>query len=224
MRTQFSLSLITVLLFGCLAPSVARGQDEPAFEGQQVIWPEFEDPAPGAPEARIGFAFDLVSRSREAAISVGEPLEVLLVAWDIQVALHAWEARLLFDERLTVVSTEYISDLHMEKDGDIRAMLKPERCNPSPEIVLARFEVLLLEEGATDLVLGIGPASIPSQVTDPTDAPVPCPVYQICRPGQGVRPFLFSEVSAVLNPAEVHPDPIEGEKPRFAPQSSGRRQ
>ena len=212
-------SIFIALSLFLASPTLAGDEPGRAFEGLDVVWPQFEDAAVDAPTARIGFVFDPVSRSREAAISVGEPVEVLLMAWDVQVALNAWEARLEFDPRLTVVSSEYIADLHMDHDGDIRAMLKPENCKSSPEIILARFTLLLLEgEGdALDLVLRIGPAKILTVVTVETDAPTPAPVYQICRYDKDIRPFLFAPVNAVLNPSGVHPDPVEGEAPRFSP-------
>jgi hypothetical protein len=207
---------LTCLLLLVAVSANAQSEDR-AFEGQQLIWPEFEDAPPDAPTARVGFAFDLVSRSREAAITVGEPVEVMLVAWDVQVALQAWEVKVLIDERLTVVEEEHIADLHFVTEGDVRGMLKAENCNASAEIVLARYKLLLLEE-ANDLVLGIGPATGPTVVTHPTDTPQPSPIYQICRENGDMRPFLWSDVSAVLNPVNVHPDPVEGEQPRFAPE------
>ena len=153
----------------------------------------------------------------------GEPVEVLLVAWDVQVALLAWEAGISFDERLHVIETEYLADLHLDQEGNVRAIFKPENCKASPEIVLARFKLLISEE-ANDLVLGLGPAIPTTGLTVETDAPLPAPVYQVCREEKDMRPFLFSEVSAVLNPVTVHPDPVEGEKPRFRPESSRERQ
>jgi hypothetical protein len=209
---KYILTCIALLV----AVSAHAQSEERAFEGQQVIWPEFEDAPVDAPTARVGFAFDLVSRSREAAITVGEPVEVMLVAWDVQVALQAWEVKVAIDERLTVIEEEHFADLHLVSEGDLRGMLKVENCNPSAEIVLARYKLLLLED-ANDLVLGIGPAEAATEVTHPTDAPQPSPIYQICRENGDMRPFLFSEVSAVLNPVSVHPDPIEGEAPKFTP-------
>lgn len=209
-------SIVIVLVLFFASPVLAGDEPEPAFEGQDVIWPEFEDSAPDAPTARMGFVFDPVSRSREASIGVREPVEVLLMAWDIQVAWSAWEAHLEFDPRLTIAATEYLSDLHMDDEGDIRAVVKPENCKSSSEIILARFTLILLEE-ASDLVLRIGPARIPTVVTVETDAPTPTPVYQVCRYDKDVRPFLFAPVNAVLNPVSVHPDPVEGEAPRFSP-------
>lgn len=208
-----------------MLPGLATAQDatdeqpEPAFEGTQIVWPEFPDADPDAPTARIGFVFDPVQRTREASITKGEPIEALLVAWDVQVALHAWEARIKIDPRLTVIERKIDCDLHLDlEDGDLLAMLRPEHCNPSKEIVLARYKLMLLDDSdADDLVLGVGPIEKHSKVTVTTDAPSPSPVYQVCRKGKDVRPFLFSEVSAVLNPVNVHPEPIEDEAPRFAP-------
>ena len=219
--TAFALSLW--LLFSSAS---AGGQEQPdpvdpppAFEGTKVVWPEFADPPEGAPTARVGFVFDPVLRTREAAITVGEPVEVLLVAWDVQVALHAWELNISIDPRLTVIQRDLECDLHLDlEDGDLLAMLRPEHCKASSEIVLARYQLLLTDaEDSADLVLGIGPTAKPSRITVESDVPWPSPVYQVCRRGKDVRPFLFSEVSAVLNPEQVHPDPIEGEAARFAP-------
>ena len=212
------MRIVLIALILCFAsPALAGDEPDHAFEGRDVVWPEFEDAAPDAPTARIGFVFDPVSRSREAPIGVREPVEVLLMAWDIQIALNAWEAHLEFDPRLTVVSTEYISDLHMDQDGDVRAMLKPENCKSSPEIILARFTLMLLQDDASDLVLRIGPTEKPTVITAETDAPMPAPVYKICRNEPDIRPFLFAPVSAVLNPVSVRPDPVDGEAPRFSP-------
>jgi hypothetical protein len=209
-------SIFIALILFLASPALAGTEPVPAQQRQEVAWPEFEDAPPDAPTARMGFVFDPVSRDREAAIIVGEPVEVLLVAWDIQVALMAWEAHFEFDPRLTVVSTEYFADLHMEGDGDVRATLKRENCKSATEIILARFTVILLEDGS-DLVLRIGPAKIATVVTAETDAPTPAPVYQTCRNEKDVRPFLFAPINAVLNPASVHPDPVEGETPVFSP-------
>jgi hypothetical protein len=217
-------SIVIALILFVASPTVAGDEPDHAFEGRDVVWPQFEDSPPDAPTARMGFVFDPVSRSREAPIGMGEPVEVLLMAWDVQVALNAWEAHLEFDPRLTVVATEYISDLHMDQDGDVRAMLKPENCKSSPEIILARFTLMLLEGEASDLVLGIGPTEQPTALTAATDAPMPAPVYKICRNDPDIRPFLFAPVSAVLNPVSVHPDPVEGEAPRFSPEPARGRQ
>jgi len=207
---------IALMILFLASPTLAGDDPAPAPKSPEGGWPEFEDAAADAPTARIGFVFDPVSRSREASITVGEPVEVLLMAWDIQVALKVWEARLEFDPRLTVAATEYICDLHMEDEGDIRAMLKSKNCKSSAEIILARFTLILLED-ASDLVLRIGPAKLPTVVTAETDAPTPAPVYQICRQEKDVRPFLFAPINAVLNPASVHPDPVESEAPGFSP-------
>ena len=84
--------------------------------------------------------------------------------------------------------------------------------------------MILLTEEANDLVIGLGPAIPTTALTVETDAPTPSPVYQVCREDKDIRPFLFTEVSAVLNPVSVHPDPIAGEKPRFSPESVRGRQ
>lgn len=214
--------LITLLLLFCgsaVAQQTPPRAPDGAFEGTQIVWPEFEDSAADAPTARIGFVFDPVLRSREASISPGEPIEVLLVAWDIQVALQAWEVKVTIDPRLTVVERKLECDLHLDlDDGDLLAMLKPEHCNRSAEIVLARYKLLLMDgEDANDLVLRVGPITKPTKIDVESDAPWPAPVYRICRQDGDTRPFLFSPVSAVLNPVEVHPDPIDGEAPKFAP-------
>ncbi|RKZ06245.1 hypothetical protein DRQ32_11415, partial [bacterium] len=178
---------LSAFLILVLAAPVASAQDDGSFEGQQPTrWPEFEDAPEGAPDARIAFVFDPVSQRREAAIEVGVPVEVFLVAWDVQVALMAWEARLEFDERLILVAEEYHADLHFKHEGDTRATLKAENCVAAPQIILARFELLLMgpdAESAQDLVLGIAPASVPSKVTAATPQSAPVPVYQVCRPG-----------------------------------------
>lgn len=218
------LTLLVLLAGPAVAQDSSGDEPEPAFQGTEIVWPEFGDAPDDAPTARIGFVFDPVQRTREASITVGEPVEVLLVAWGVQVALHAWEANVRIDPRLTVIERDLEADLHLDlQDGDLLAMLEPENCNPSREIVLARYQLLLMEEGAEDLVLGLGPIAKPTELTVETDAPRPSPAYQVCRKDKDIRPFLYDEVSAVLNPVNVHPVPIEGERPRFDPAPARRK-
>lgn len=212
--------ILAVLLVLLTAPVGTRAQstDAPTAGRKEVVWPELPDSPPDAPMARIGFAFDPVSDTNEAAAALKTPVDVYVMAWDVQVGLYCWEAHLTFDPRLTILETEYMADLHLDKDGDVRAMIQPEDCAGSGRTVLARFKVVLLEEEATDLVFGIGPCAQPSRINGATDDTEPTPVYLVCRPGKDVRPFQYSAVSAVLNPVSVHPEFSPKSKPHFVPE------
>lgn len=196
-----------------LAPRVAAQTDSleieypPAFQGQlDNVFPEFPDPAPDAPTARLRLVFDLVSGAQELAVEAKQPFDVYIVAHDVQIAVLAWEASLIIDPRLHVLEREIVSALEIGQRNEVIATLKPRDCLSGTPIILGRLKLMFLEEGLTDLTLGLGPIARPSIPTVPTDIEGPMPVYQTCRPGGDLRPFDFCRTCVVVNPRNVRPE------------------
>lgn len=194
-----------------------RAEDPPrAFQGiDNTVFPEYPDAPPDAPTARLRIVFDPVSRSQEIAVEPNVPFEAYIVAYDVQIALRGWEAKLLIDERLTVLETEILADVNVGQGPEVYAALKPQNCESGEEIVVGRMR-LMLTEPATDLTLGLAPTSKPSATTAPSEFDGPTPVYLVCRPEADVRPFASCEICAVVNPRQVEPEPDVETKPSAA--------
>lgn len=213
--------LATSIAFGLLlvAASVSgvRAEDPPrAFQGlDDSVFPEYPDAPPDAPTARLRIVFDPVSRSQEIAAEPKVPFEAYVVAYDVQIALRGWEAKLLLDERLTVLETDILADVNVGQGREVYAALKPQNCETGEEIVVARMR-LMLTEPATDVTLGLAPTGRPSEPTVASDVEGPTPVYLVCRPEPDVRPFDSCEVCAVVNPRQVRPEPDVESKPSAA--------
>jgi len=127
---------------------------------------------------------------------------VYVIAHDVQVALRGWEARLQIDERLTVVESQLLAEVNVGQWPDVYAAVKPADCQAGATIVLAQMK-MMLTESATDVVLGLAPASRSSAPTVETELEPPTPVYLVCRPGKDIRPFDYCETCAVVNPLEI---------------------
>ena len=204
--------LCTVVAFALAAPS--RAEDPPrAFQGQDdTVYPEFADAPADAPTARLRIVFDLVSRSQEIAAEPNVPFDAYVLAHDVQIALRGWEAKLLIDERLTVLSKQLLADVNVGQGDEVFAALKPRNCESGETIVLAELK-LMLTEPATDLTLGLAPTDRPSQPTVASDVEGPTPVYLVCRPETDVRPFDYCSTCAVVNPRRLAPERDATTKP-----------
>ena len=208
------LSLVVAFALIVVA-AAARAEDPPprAFQGQDnTIFPEYPDAPPDAPTARLRMVVDVVSRDQEIAVEPNEPFDVYIVAYDVQIALRGWEARLVIDDRLTVLETEILADVNVGQGKEIYAAVKPQNCEAGDEIVVGRMK-LMLAEPATDVVLGLAPTNRPSEPTVETDVEGPTPVYLVCRPEADVRPFEYCEVCVVVNPRQIEPEPNVDAKP-----------
>ncbi len=198
------IALILLLALPATAQETGADEDPPrAFQGQESTrFPDYPDAPPGAPDARLRIVFDLVSRDQEIAAEPNEPFDVYVIAHDVQVALRGWEARLQIDERLTVVESQLLAEVNVGQWPDVYAAVKPADCQAGATIVLAQMK-MMLTESATDVVLGLAPASRPSAPTVETELEPPTPVYLVCRPGKDIRPFDYCETCAVVNPLEI---------------------
>lgn len=214
--------LVIVLLLGTVATHAAA-QEAPedrkrAFQGQDDnVFPEFPDPAPDAPTARLRMVFDLVSGAQELSVEPLQPFEVLVVAYDAQIPIRAWEATLVIDPRLRVLERDIPANVNVGQGDEVSAAVKPRDCFTDNPAVLARLKLMVMEEGLTDLVLGLGPVARPSIPTVPTDLEGPTPVYLTCIPELDMRPFDYCKTCAVVNPVSVRPevdakpdDPLRG--------------
>lgn len=207
--SRFTLStLVTLLCF----PATTHAQDdtEPvprAFQGQDDnVYPEFPAPAADAPPARLRMVFDLVSGVQELSVQPLQPFEVYVVAHDVQIAVRGWEATLVIDPRIRVLERDIPAELDLGKGNEVFCVLKPRDCLSGNPIVLARLKLMVMEEGLTDLVLGLGPYSRPSAPTVPSEIEGPMPVYLTCIPEVDIRPFDFCRTCAVVNPVSVRPE------------------
>ncbi len=205
----FTLSAVVGLL---CSPAPSHAQDEPesvprAFQGQDdSVYPEFPAPAADAPTARLRMVFDLVSGAQELSVQPLQPFEVYVVAHDVQIAVRGWEAALVIDPRIRVLERDIPAEVNMGKGNEVFAALKPSDCLSGNPVVLARLQLMAMEEGLTDLVLGLAPYSRPSTPTVPTDMEGPMPVYLTCIPEVDIRPFDFCHTCAVVNPVSVRPE------------------
>jgi hypothetical protein len=207
----FALSLAACALASTFAiaaePDSSEVEYPPAFQGQpENEYREYPDPEPGAPEARLRVVFDLVSGSQELAVEPGQPFDVYVVAHDVQIALRAWEATLVIDPRLSVLERKIPAEINVGQGNEVIAALKPRDCLSGTPIVLASLKLVILDEGLTDLVIGLGPIASPSIPSVPTEIEGPMPVYLTCRPGADLRPFDFCKICAVVNPRNVRPE------------------
>lgn len=204
------LTLSTIFSLLAVAPTSAPAQDEPApraFQGQDdTVYPEFPAPVADAPPARLRMVFDLVSGVQELSVQPLEPFEVFVVAHDVQIAVRGWEATLVIDPRIRVLERDIPAEVNMGKGNEVFAALKPSDCLSGNPVVLARLQLMVMEEGLDDLVLGLGPYSRPSTPTAPTDLEGPMPVYLTCIPEVDIRPFDFCRTCAVVNPVSVRPE------------------
>jgi len=205
--------LLSFLLLVLLAP-VARAEDPPrAFQGQDdTIYPEFPDADPDAPIARLRIVFDQVSQTQEIAAEPNVPFEAYVLAHDVQIALAGWETKLLIDERLTVLNRELVAEINVGKGNEVYAAVKPKDCKSGKTILLAKL-TLMLTEPATDVTLGLAPASKPTATTAKSPFDGPTPVYLVCRKEPDVRPFDYCTTCAVVNPRSVEPERDADAKP-----------
>ncbi len=204
--------LPAVVLVGALVScvGVAAGQDQKSQEGDHepayppalevrddTIYPEFPDSPPDAPTPRLRIVFDLVSGATERHVEPEEPFEFFVVAHDVQVALRAWEAKIVLDPRILVVERVF-DGMNVGRDDEIVTALKPQDCKWGTPITLVRFKAILPPGESNDLVLGLAP--IDKSSFDP-----PSPGYLVCRPEPDLRAFDACDTCAVINPQHVRP-------------------
>lgn len=204
---MFRAHLVLAVVALLVASGTALAEDPPraASGSGSVVFPEFPDPPADAPEARLRIVFDLVSMDQEIAVEPNQPFDAYVVALDVQIALRGWEARIVVDERLTVLEKELLADVNVGTWPEVYAAVVPANCWPEAKIQVARLR-LMLTEAATDVTLGLAPASRPSAPTVPTELRQPSPVYLVCRDDNGLRPFDYCDTCAVVNPVRVRPE------------------
>lgn len=199
--------VIAVLVVAWPAAGAAGDEPEHATDiDDATVYPEFPDAPADAPMARLRLVFDLVSGDQVLRAEPNHPFEVYVVAHDVQVALRAWEARLVLDPRLLLLNKDIDAELDLGKGPEVRAALKPRDCKSGTPLVLGHFTLMYTEVGAEDMVLGLAPADPASRPTGAAEGDPPTPVYLVCRPGKDLRPFDACEVCAVVNPATVEPE------------------
>lgn len=158
-------------------------------------YPEYKDSPPDAPTARLRIVFDPISEETAKHVKAREPFEFFIVAYDVQVALRAWEAALVVDPRILIIDRQ-LDGLNVGKGAEIATALIPKNCKSGSPLTLARYKAMLPKEGMNDLVLGLAPLKKSS--FDP-----PSPGYLICRPGADLRVFDACDTCAVINPVSV---------------------
>ena len=198
-------ALISAVALSSLILASGVPAQESKDEGPQLdikdptVYPEFPDAPEDAPTARLRVVFDQVSRSTALSVEPHVPFDFWILAHDVQIALRAWEGRLVTDPRLIILERD-VEGLNLGRGDEMRSAFKPVECKSGPSIVLARFRAMVTEPGLTDLVIGLGPV----QTRASLDPPVAC--YLICRPGKDLRPFDTCETCAVVNPVAVQPE------------------
>ena len=210
------LGLAALVLFFS-SDSIAQDDSPPrAFQGQDdSVYPVFPAPAPDAPTARLRMVFDLVSGAQELSVEPLQPFDVYVVAHDVQIAVRGWEATLVIDPRLQVIERDVPAEFDMGQGNEVSAALKPRDCLSGNPVVLARLRLMLLEDGHTDLVLGLAPVARPSEPTVASDLEGPTPMYLTCVPETDLRPFDYCRSCAVVNPVGVRPERDESPKDRL---------
>ena len=213
--SQRTLALALVLMLSTIGPVMAQepsqGEQSTDFD-REIEWPEFPDPAEDAPVARIAVYFDPVGRSRMLSPEPNEPFEFYLVAHDPHVAVLAWEVSLQIDEGVTIIEEDLLGGMNLGGDGLYRVGLLPENCHAGAQVELARFRAIVTDPSATDVVIRLGPVQGPS-LSDP-----PRPAYATCRENAELRPFLWDEIAAVVNPVDVRIESEDRSDDLFAPQ------
>jgi hypothetical protein len=205
LRRYFVRGLLPALLLICAGRwTIAAAGDPPEKTYPRAsdiedpaAYPEFDDAPEGAPTASLSIVFDPISEERAKHVASGETFDFYVVAHDVQVALRAWEARIVVDPRI-VVTDRQLDGLNLGKGNEIITALKPKNCKEGTPITLAHFRAMLRDPDASDAVLGLAPISKSS--FDP-----PSPGYLICRPGSDLRVFDACDTCAVVNPVKVTP-------------------
>lgn len=167
-------------------------------------------PAPAQPPADEGPSlhvyFDRTQRTREQAAEVGQPVAFTVVARGAHEGVRGFEFSLELDPRLRLVDREHAGINVAQGDGFLVG-IPPEECLRGPELELLRGQLVLVEEGATDLVIGL--SAYGQSSFDP-----PSPGYLFCAEDE-LRAFSWPDTAAVLNPATVRlpagaPDAVRG--------------
>lgn len=163
-----------------------------------LLWPApvpaQGDPAAGTDGPSLHLYFDRTQRTREEAATVGQPVAFSVVARGVAEGVRGFEFLLQLDPRLRLVEREHLGINVAQADGFLVG-IPPEECLRGPELELLSGQVVLVEEGATDLVLGLSPLERSS--FDP-----PAPGYLFCDEDE-LRAFSWPDTAAVLNPATV---------------------
>jgi len=205
------LALAFVLLTTPVSAAVAQTEQSAAAEDQEypealdvednTVYPEFPDAPADAPTARLRIVFDTISEEKAKSIEPRVPFEFYIVAYDVQIALRGWEAKLVLDPRLLLLEHEF-DGLNVGQGTEIITALTPKECKAGSPLTLARFKAMLPKEGLEDVILSLAPVGKSS--FDP-----PSPGYLVCRPGSDLRVFDACDTCAVINPVHVQPEEDE---------------
>lgn len=171
-------------------------------------YPEFPPQPADLPRERMEIVFDLVGRSRTLAVEPRIPFEFYVLAHHSRVAVRGWEASVEVDPRITVLEREVAGLDVMPAPDDYMIGIKPADCLFGDTIVLVKYTAILMEDGLTDLTLGLAPISRSS--FEP-----PSPGYLVCTPDHDLRDYDSCGLCAVVNPVRLKPEGLEEERPSF---------
>ncbi len=163
-------------------------------------FPDFPDPDPTAPPARLRVYFDQMQSAATRFVEPLEPFEFYLVAEWSQVGVRGWEANVAIDPRISILEKEFIG-INVGTGADWYVGIKPEECMAGPVIQLVRYKAMLTEPNLTDLVISVGPTTKKSSFKPPA------PGYLVCRPRPDnvLLEYHGCQPCAVVNPVETWP-------------------
>lgn len=198
-------SAMLLLVFGV---GVVAAQEPPAEERPEILdiddgteYPEVPAPAEDLPPARMEICFDLVSRARTLGVEANEPFTIYVLAHNSRWGVRGWEAKLKFDARIKILDAEF-EGINAGQGADWFVGIVPAKCFLGSTAILARFEAVVVDPDATDLVLALAP-------TDRSSFDPPSPGYLVCKPTNELFPYVACDTCAVVNPLKVQPDADE---------------
>ncbi len=157
--------------------------------------------------AYLALYFDLATHARTRAVAPGEIFQFMVVARHVQEGMLGWEARIVMDDAIEVLSQRG-DGLDVDGAPDVWRVGLGKDCHRGDEILLGTYTARLKKDGANDVVLGIAPVEHGS--FDP-----PAPGYVSCLSYDDLRPFAFADTVAVINPLHVQLEAEEDSLPHF---------
>jgi len=189
-----SLALSVAAVAGALAQEPTQPPKRPAIY-DTYDFPQYPDPDPYGPPATMAIYFDLVRRTRSCHVEPNTPFQFFVVAHDSQVAVRGWEAKIVIDPRIKIISKKF-TGFNVGQGDNWFVGLRPEECLAGQTVVLVEFTAMVVEDSLSDLVLGLGP-------TDRSSFNPPSPGYLLCRPDDQLLTYAACDTCAVVNPVHI---------------------
>lgn len=208
MRSIIGFAILWILLLPGSTPAQEPTEPSPA---SAYVAPSAETLAAIQGPARLAVYFDRISKSRTRTVEPGQIFEFHLVAVGAVGGLRAWEAQLILDDAIEVISRE-MDGMNLGRGPETYQVGLGNKCLADQQVLLVSYTARVVDEEARDLIIGIGPA--PQGSSDP-----PAPGYLSCDPELPVLSFEWPEQAALINPDTVR---LSDEAPKRFEMESGR--